>query len=220
MPSLLLTPPTSPTRPRSRVCALQWLAEMAISGQLNVTSFDIMHLSARSYASMVQSNAALHSFVWHSLARVPLDQFTARAVELCGIGDAVVNDCLHGVGHGGLLNVLFASADGAKLSRCYSACSPPRLFTRFKMRSEHLRGAMALCADVAAAVRRPWKECHSGAYHLAVYYQMPSDLAGVAWLCEVTPPADTYAGGRLEDGVFPGIPPADTCWEQVPPRMD
>lgn len=191
-----------------------WLAEMVLTSQLEARTTggdSIAEGRGRSGNLLLNriqhgSNAVMHGFVWHSLARVPPDEFVANAAELCSFGnvDDILEDCQHGAGHGALLNVLLRSGISANLGACYSACTPPRQFNRFPLQRSHVIEALSLCAPFAAAIRQSHKECNDGLFHFAIYLLQPMDIAGLAWLCALRPEG---AGP-----IYPAMPQFDACW--------
>ena len=157
----------------------------------------IREANYESKGSLARTNAPMHSFMWHALARTPRDDFAATALDLCpSNGD----DCTHGAGHGALLNALLR-ADTA-LAGCYSACTPLRPKQGLRLGAQTVQEALAMCASFVAldegceeggfkcketVVLQPRASCESGVYHSAMNLMLPTSIMDLMSLCALPP---------------------------------
>ena len=204
-----------------------WLAEQTLSALGRDPPFDevtplfISGVNAQRHGSLQRSDAPLHSFVWHSLARLPADRLVERAAELCRFQYSffdyaeldALSDCLHGVGHGFLLNVLFRSERFAAAAACYSECSPLRQYQHQSISRDDVRAALSTCAQLAASEGSAMffamsKDCYGGVIHQALHLLEPAPLDSLVWLCELSPP-------HAAPDVWPGLPRLDTCMQLI-----
>ena len=204
-----------------------WLAEQTLSALGRDTLLFISRVNGQRHGSLLRSGAPLHSFVWHSLARMPADRLVARAAELCRFQYSffdydqldALGDCLHGVGHGALLNVLFRSERFSAAAACYSECSPLRQYQHQSISRDDVREALSVCAQLAASEGSAWglssamflamsRDCYGGVIHQALHLLEPAPLDSLVWLCELSPP-------HAAPDVWPGLPMLDTCMEQL-----